>query len=240
MKGLLAQFFSIMSSFVQYTFSVFIVHPDIKDASLPFRKLDFVSKALDPIQVLSDSFRLFALPSLIIKSGLPDHLAESSRKFSEWANLSEAKDFSCCFCNSICKDVASISFTIGAKEHVAVLFPLCELAACQNLANNCVQSTSSMMSKLGFSADRYTSGFKLDDLKTKKSSQCELSSCGKTGKWKQCNRCRCAMYCSRECQVADWSGHKLRCKLLNDFRENGKMSTKIKKTSALLGVDSSS
>ena len=30
-------------------------------------------------------------------------------------------------------------------------------------------------------------------------------------KIKDCSRCRCATYCSRECQVADWSRHKPAC-----------------------------
>ena len=30
-------------------------------------------------------------------------------------------------------------------------------------------------------------------------------------KAKYCSRCRCATYCSRECQVADWSRHKSDC-----------------------------
>jgi TPR repeat protein len=38
-------------------------------------------------------------------------------------------------------------------------------------------------------------------------------SCGKTGKMKCCARCKCAYYCSRECQAAAWnSGHKAACK----------------------------
>ena len=30
-------------------------------------------------------------------------------------------------------------------------------------------------------------------------------------KAKYCSRCRCATYCSRECQIADWSRHKTDC-----------------------------
>ena len=38
-------------------------------------------------------------------------------------------------------------------------------------------------------------------------------SCGKTGNMKCCARCKCAYYCSRECQAAAWnSGHKAACK----------------------------
>ena len=33
----------------------------------------------------------------------------------------------------------------------------------------------------------------------------------KRSKAKYCSRCRCATYCSRECQVADWSKHKRFC-----------------------------
>ena len=33
----------------------------------------------------------------------------------------------------------------------------------------------------------------------------------KRSKAKYCSRCRCVTYCSRECQVADWSRHKLLC-----------------------------
>ena len=37
--------------------------------------------------------------------------------------------------------------------------------------------------------------------------------CGKTGKMKRCPQCKCAYYCSRECQAAAWnSGHKTACK----------------------------
>lgn len=27
----------------------------------------------------------------------------------------------------------------------------------------------------------------------------------------RCTRCRCAMYCSKECQKADWKAHKILC-----------------------------
>ena len=33
----------------------------------------------------------------------------------------------------------------------------------------------------------------------------------KRSKAKYCSRCRCVTYCSRECQVADWSSHKPNC-----------------------------
>ena len=41
----------------------------------------------------------------------------------------------------------------------------------------------------------------------------ECFSCGKTGKMKRCLQCKCAYYCSRECQAAAWKcGHKAACK----------------------------
>merc|ERR1711933_610028 len=30
----------------------------------------------------------------------------------------------------------------------------------------------------------------------------------------QCSRCKCAYYCSRDCQVKDWKEHKNLCKML--------------------------
>ena len=41
--------------------------------------------------------------------------------------------------------------------------------------------------------------------------QCSIPGRVKRSKAKYCSRCRCVTYCSRECQVADWSRHKLLC-----------------------------
>lgn len=44
----------------------------------------------------------------------------------------------------------------------------------------------------------------------------ELPTCIKCGEiaTKRCSRCQSAWYCSRECQVADWKGHKPSCDIL--------------------------
>ena len=48
-------------------------------------------------------------------------------------------------------------------------------------------------------------------------------SCGKTGKMKRCPQCKCAYYCSRECQAAAWnSGHKTACKQIRRKRKSAK------------------
>jgi hypothetical protein len=52
-------------------------------------------------------------------------------------------------------------------------------------------------------------------------------SCGKTGnmKLKCCARCKCAYYCSRECQVAAWNGgHKAACKQIRRKQQSAKSS----------------
>ena len=36
----------------------------------------------------------------------------------------------------------------------------------------------------------------------------------------KCARCFTAYYCSRECQIADWSNHKLECSNLLDIKKN--------------------
>ncbi len=36
-------------------------------------------------------------------------------------------------------------------------------------------------------------------------------SCGKYGKFKNCARCKQAFYCTKDCQIADWSTHKSIC-----------------------------
>ena len=41
--------------------------------------------------------------------------------------------------------------------------------------------------------------------------QCSSGRYVDRSKTKYCSRCRCATYCSRECQVADWSRHKPHC-----------------------------
>ena len=44
------------------------------------------------------------------------------------------------------------------------------------------------------------------------SPQCSMTGKGvERSKTKYCSRCRCATYCSRECQIADWSKHKSAC-----------------------------
>ena len=35
---------------------------------------------------------------------------------------------------------------------------------------------------------------------------------------KRCSKCRNAWYCSRECQLKAWKGHKALCKLVSDDR----------------------
>ena len=43
-----------------------------------------------------------------------------------------------------------------------------------------------------------------------------IAKCGKCGKQatKKCSRCQLEWYCSRECQVASWKGHKLVCDIV--------------------------
>ena len=48
-------------------------------------------------------------------------------------------------------------------------------------------------------------------------------SCGKTGNMKCCARCKCAFYCSRECQAAAWNGgHKAACKQIRRKQQRAK------------------
>jgi TPR repeat protein len=48
-------------------------------------------------------------------------------------------------------------------------------------------------------------------------------SCGKTGAMKCCSRCKCAYYCSQECQAAAWkSGHKATCKQIRRMQKTKK------------------
>ncbi|KAJ7741182.1 hypothetical protein DFH07DRAFT_1064039 [Mycena maculata] len=46
---------------------------------------------------------------------------------------------------------------------------------------------------------------------------CDLRDCKNYEKLNKCARCRTAMYCSRECQKADWAHHKAFCQLVRDF-----------------------
>ncbi|KAJ6570521.1 hypothetical protein DFH09DRAFT_1153725 [Mycena vulgaris] len=46
---------------------------------------------------------------------------------------------------------------------------------------------------------------------------CDLPDCKNYEKLNKCARCRTAMYCSKECQRADWVHHKPCCKLATDF-----------------------
>ena len=39
-----------------------------------------------------------------------------------------------------------------------------------------------------------------------------------------CSRCRVAQYCSRKCQLADWSMHKCRCDVLYDTHQRGRQN----------------
>ena len=46
-------------------------------------------------------------------------------------------------------------------------------------------------------------------------------SCGKTGKMKRCPRCKCAYYCSRECQTVAWKcDHKAACKQIRRKKQS--------------------
>ena len=48
-------------------------------------------------------------------------------------------------------------------------------------------------------------------------------SCGKTAATKCCSRCKCAYYCSRDCQAAAWkSGHKATCKQIRRMQKTNK------------------
>ena len=48
-------------------------------------------------------------------------------------------------------------------------------------------------------------------------------SCGTTGTMKCCSRCKCAYYCSRDCQAAAWkSGHKATCKQIRRMQKTDK------------------
>ena len=48
-------------------------------------------------------------------------------------------------------------------------------------------------------------------------------SCGNTGAMKCCSRCKCAYYCSRDCQAAAWkSGHKATCKQIRRMQKTKK------------------
>ncbi|KAJ6580677.1 hypothetical protein B0H19DRAFT_1112067 [Mycena capillaripes] len=46
---------------------------------------------------------------------------------------------------------------------------------------------------------------------------CDLRSCNNHKNLNKCSRCRTAMYCSKECQKADWARHKPYCKMVTDF-----------------------
>ncbi|KAJ7113037.1 hypothetical protein C8R44DRAFT_797109 [Mycena epipterygia] len=46
---------------------------------------------------------------------------------------------------------------------------------------------------------------------------CDLRDCKNHENLNKCARCRTAMYCSRECQKADWANHKPYCKSVKDF-----------------------
>ncbi|KAJ6602811.1 hypothetical protein DFH09DRAFT_1125577 [Mycena vulgaris] len=46
---------------------------------------------------------------------------------------------------------------------------------------------------------------------------CDLRDCKNHENLNKCARCKTAMYCSRECQRADWGHHKPACKLATDF-----------------------
>jgi len=56
---------------------------------------------------------------------------------------------------------------------------------------------------------------------------CPLSSCGKTDRSATmcCSRCRAANYCSRECQVAAWQGHKGECGFYADLKAKFQVRT---------------
>lgn len=42
---------------------------------------------------------------------------------------------------------------------------------------------------------------------------------------KKCAKCRCAMYCSRDCQINHWKHHKKQCKLIVQQTEGLKIHT---------------
>lgn len=58
--------------------------------------------------------------------------------------------------------------------------------------------------------------------------------CGKCQKeaFKRCSKCKSIWYCSRECQVADWTGHKAKCaekaKELKEQEEKQRKGLEIK------------
>ncbi|KAJ7874463.1 hypothetical protein B0H13DRAFT_2057635 [Mycena leptocephala] len=46
---------------------------------------------------------------------------------------------------------------------------------------------------------------------------CDLHDCKNFENLNKCARCKTAMYCSKECQKADWVRHKAYCKMVKDF-----------------------
>ncbi|KAJ7906193.1 hypothetical protein B0H13DRAFT_2021511 [Mycena leptocephala] len=47
---------------------------------------------------------------------------------------------------------------------------------------------------------------------------CDLHDCKNFENLNKCARCKTAMYCSKECQKADWVRHKAYCKMVKDSR----------------------
>lgn len=52
--------------------------------------------------------------------------------------------------------------------------------------------------------------------------QCARCELGNQTRLRVCERCRTVRYCTKECQIADWSTHKERCRVLKATRDEGK------------------
>lgn len=111
------------------------------------------------------------------------------------------------------------SYSFGGRKTPRTVVLVCEHSFADNLA--------CMTRELGFGkteysfrpggdeADRLDIDATLIPLVTKCFINNGLWLCNECGKIAscRCSECECAMYCSRECQVADWKSHKKYCKL---------------------------
>ena len=53
---------------------------------------------------------------------------------------------------------------------------------------------------------------RLNELYIKLKHKAKCSNCDKPNSNLKCSKCKLVFYCSKECQVKDWSTHKLLCK----------------------------
>lgn len=208
------------------TVEFFVVQPDAQQIS-QYRRFSVDTKESKHMDFIHDTC------DYIVRPSTADLENEERRAQFKALKLDEAKDFSCVFCDKSSTGCARTSYKLGDGKIVVISVPVCATKACENLGRQAYILTYAILSKLGYAAGNGVAGFSFKTSVLKSSSVCENKDCANAKRdcpetWKRCSGCLCATYCCKDCQCADWPAHKKFCKVVSAFREDDKLSSKLK------------